>query len=131
MSQVKDLLETVTTDVVLPILKELDHEVGQPIAVEILVAHSGEVLTREARTRSPVTANEAKGKVKIVLKASGEQDCFNFSGEAILQGLSPGTGFSGFSIRGRVTSVGARSSAKLLARTNRYNVWNWGRDFNF
>ena len=117
--------------VILPILSELGKEAAQPISARVSISHLGTVTASEIRTSSPVLDNEARGEVRILLKDGGLSGSYNFSAESIFERLLPGTGFSGFSIRGKIQIGGEGTSAKLLARTNRYNVLNWGKGFVF
>ena len=131
MSPADRLFEAITGEVVLPILVGLDKEARQSIAAKVSGVILGEVVTREVCTRATESENGARGEVRIVLKESAVANRFIFSAESIFEGLSPGTGFSGFSIRGNLKLVDGQSSTELTARTNRYNVWNWGKAFAF
>jgi hypothetical protein len=48
-----------------------------------------------------------------------------FEAQAILHGLAPDTGYSGFLLHGRITGASDALSAKLTGRTNTYHVWEW------
>lgn len=130
MNETNQILQVIAKSVAMPILLELDKESGQPIVAVLKISQSGTVAVGKVCTRDGEFENEAKGEIRVVLGEGGLPGSFKFSAESVLNGLSPGTGFSGFSIRGKMTLADG-GSARLTARTNRYNVWSWGRDFVF
>lgn len=130
MIQISDLYLGMSEKVVFPILLELEKETSQPIQAKTSLLFSGEVMTRDIATRAGETNGLANGEVRIVVKDSVSVDSFRFSAEAIFRGLAPGTGFSGFSITGKLT-FGAEVVPTLTGRVNRYNVWSWRKDFIF
>jgi len=129
MNQGTRLFQVVTAEVILPILVKLDEEAKQSITAKVSGVVLGETMTHEICSRGTKSENGAIGEVRIALKESAVANRFIFSGESIFEGLSPGTGFSGFSIRGTLTLADGQFSTELTARSNRYNVWNWGKDF--
>jgi hypothetical protein len=131
MTREDNLLKMTVDEAILPILRKLDEETKQSISVKISAAIVGKLIVQEIRTRDTPIENGANGEVRILLKESGLVDSFKFSAECILVGLLPGSGFSGFSIRGRIKIGEVGGTVKLLARTNQYNVWDWNKEFLF
>lgn len=126
-----ELLESVVNEIAMPALSELGQEAKQPIRAKVSAMFGGTVAACEICTRATDSENNAWGEVKVLLKEGAMPGVFNFSVECVIEGLAPGTGFSGFVMRGKLTKSGSAASIKVAGRTNRYNVWSWGKDFGF
>jgi hypothetical protein len=131
MGQNDILMQTMTEEIILPILLEISKEVVQPIVSKVSIYYSGKLQTSEIRTSYDAANKEARGEVRVLLKGGGIAGSFNFVAESVFEGLSPGTGFSGFSVRGKVQIGDECVTTKRLVRTNRYNVWGWSKGFQF
>lgn len=131
MSDFEKLRDAVISDVVLPTLIELDEETKQPIQATVSIQwRSAWEAQEEIRTRKDVQSESAAiGEVRVVLKEITPGNV-NVSAESILKGLAPGSGFSGFSLRGKLELNAANKwVARITACTNRYNVWEWRKEF--
>lgn len=118
--------DALMVSVLQPVLSGLAREAQQPIGVKVLLSFQGEWAERSLK----VDAGEgsiASGEIRVLVKTS--QDGFRFDVEAILNGLAPGTGFSGFSLKGKLEPNKGELVSKLTGRSNRYNVWEWSRAF--
>jgi hypothetical protein len=127
----KSLIDTIVSKIALPALAELDKEAKQSIKVIVSVMLDNQVLKQELCTRKIASEVSAEGEFKVVLRKNGTSERYNYSTECILKGLAPETGFSGFVTRGKLITDDNDFSLKILARSNRYNVWEWGKDFQF
>lgn len=110
---------------------ELNNEFGQFIDLTFSVILNGSVTSTNIHIRENSAGSYASGHVKLLLKPRSELGKFNVSAECIVSGLFPGTGFSGFSMAGKISTSDEQASVDVRARTNRYNVWNWGNEFQF
>lgn len=128
MSQLEVLRDTVIAEVILPALMKLEEETGQPIKVRVSVRSGQSLMIQEICTRPTECDAAATGEARVVLKEIGPTS-INIAAESILHGLAPESGFSGFSLRGKLEFSGGRWSARLTAHTNRYNVWDWRKEF--
>lgn len=123
------LMEVISSRFIRPAVLEIANETGQGFSVKSFVIANGQAIADEmivvpspAGTGSPM----ANGEIRVLL-GNVKDARTTFAIEAIFKGLSPESGFSGFSARGKVDVSG---DLKVTARTNRYNVWDWGRDFS-
>ena len=129
MSDFDKLREVVISAFVLPTLRKLDEETGQPIQATVSIRWHSTWTDQEIRTRHDVQAESAaSGEVRVVLKEVSAGN-INVLAESILKGLAPGSGFSGFSLRGKLELDADGWSARVTAHTNRYNVWEWRKEF--
>jgi hypothetical protein len=128
MSDFDNLRDAVISEVILPALLKLDEETNQPINAKVSIRWQSAWSTAEVRTRQGQSESTAVGEVRVVLKEISAGNV-NVSAESILKGLAPGSGFSGFSLRGKLEFDGDKWAARLTAHTNRYNVWEWRKEF--
>lgn len=127
----QELLEAVVNEIAMPALSELDQEAKQSIRAKVSAMIGGTVAAREICTRTTDTENSARGQIKALLKEGTMPGVYSFSVECVIEGLAPGTGFSGFVMRGKLILSDSAAAIKVAGRTNRYNVWSWGKDFGF
>lgn len=127
-------MSDVTADAILenvlkPILGELHSESGQHLKLSVLISGLGEPPLRRIAESAPSKEGRpnAEGEVRILTTRSDH--VVRFEAESIIKGLSQGSGFSGFSLRGKVDLGSQPPKTRLFSKTNRYNVWNWGRKF--
>lgn len=128
MNQADVLCEAVISEVVLPILEKLGKEAEQPIVVRVSVLSESAWTTQEVSTGSAEPGSAATGEVRAILKRVGP-DSVNLVAESILKNLSPGSGYSGFSLKGKLEFRDGKWLARVAAHTNRYNVWDWRNEF--
>jgi hypothetical protein len=128
MNHFDRLRDAVISEVILPALMKLDEETNQSIKAKVSIRWQSSWIAEEIRTRPIQSESAAVGEVRVVLKQTTANNV-SMSAVAILKGLSPGSGFSGFSLRGKLEFAADKWSAKLTAHTNRYNVWEWGKEF--
>lgn len=126
-----ELIDVLANQLILPILREFDKEDGRAILATVVVGFEGAVESLELRSRESNCPDEARAEIRIRVKDGYGKDNYNFAAESIFNGLGPGTGFSGFAVRGKLTLVDGQPKIKLTARTHRYNVWDWGDEFQF
>lgn len=127
MTDSREMLETVVRLVIHPAVLELSNEAGQPIEIKVVAYLQGEMVEKNLLVGESALGAFSRAEVRILLKDINFP--FLFSVEAIFYGLSPETGFSGFSLRGKMTLEGEAPQSQLIARSNRYNVWNWSKGF--
>ena len=130
LSQVKLLLDAVVGLTMQPIIRELANEAKQPIRVKVVASHKGDFAEQEIVTDAWSADEIASGEIRVLVRESGQNN-FGIAAEAIIKGISPGSGFSGFSVKGKLKLGEGQPSIKISARTNRYNVWEWSKDFRF
>lgn len=124
------VMDALVNVVLRPVVTELAEEALQPIRVKVVACLRGKCVERELNVQSGgECASAADGEIRVLLKESDSN--FNFVVEAILKGLAPGTGFSGFSVRGKLRLDEGQYYSKLSGRTNRYHVWAWSKDLRF
>lgn len=128
-SEIQRLFESVFELAIKPVVMELSEETGQPISLKAVALRSGPSVSKVQCMRAERAGGgaTASGEARVILKDAG-YPC-SFLVEAIFDDLSPGSGFSGFSMRGKVKLENGRPFVKLTARTNRYNVKEWSREF--
>ena len=110
-----------------PVISRLENETAQPIVASLLVVHDGRV---EFSARIP--EGEARGALatgEVRLKFRERAVGVTFEAQAILRGLAPDTGYSGFLLQGRITGTPEALQSKLGGQTNTYNVWDWRPEF--
>lgn len=129
MTDTREMLAAVVNLVIQPTVLELSNEARQPIEIKAIAYQQGEIVEQSLLVGEQASGGAARAEVRILLKDSAFP--FSFTVEAIFDGLSPGTGFSGFSLRGKMKTEGDVPQSKLTARSNRYNVWDWSKDFRF
>lgn len=122
-----DVADALMASVLRPVLSELAQEAQQPIGVKVLLSFQGEWAQRSLNVDAGEGKNIASGEIRVLVKTG--RDGFRFDAEAILNGLSPGTGFSGFYLQGKLELNEGKPVSKLTGRSNRYNVWEWSRAF--
>lgn len=108
-----------------PALVELENEAGQRICVDVRVARP---VNTSRISRGQCESPTATGEIRIALKESLAGK-IGFSCQAVIRGLSPSTGFSGFSMEGRVDLAPGGDKIRLKGRTNHYNQWEWRPEF--
>jgi hypothetical protein len=129
MSEAEVLLHAVISGVIAPFLNDLATEVDQPITVKVLLGLGSQVVEHDCSTSAGLGSGlRGQGEVRVLAK-SVSTGRFSFSAEAVLNGVSPGTGFSGFSSRGRCVDESGRMSATQTSYVVRYNVWTWAKEF--
>lgn len=131
MTRAEVLLNCAVGDVVGPLLLSLVQETGQEIEAAVLLHYQGKTVRQDWPGSGDEVATEkmVRGQVRVLVKDAESRERFRFMAEAILEGLAPGSGFSGFSIQGVIDLGGAMPSAVLKTHTNQYNVWTWGKAF--
>ncbi|WP_159106157.1 hypothetical protein [Herbaspirillum sp. B65] len=112
-------------------LAELSNESGQSIDATFSVILDGSVTNLKIFSQGLPGSNHALAHIKIVLKPRSELGKFSFSVECLIRGLSSETGFSGFTMAGKISTNDELATIDIKARTNRYNVWNWRKEFQF
>ncbi len=128
MSEVQSMLECVIEFAVCPLVEELCKETGQSMLLKLEIVNSVPVIAATLRVGAGADGLAAvHGEVRVVFKELVHPS--RFSVEAILDGLAPGTGYSGFSMRGKVRLKDGGSPLRMTGYTNRYNVREWSRDF--
>jgi len=128
--QAQELIDAVLKHAISPLIMKLSDEIKQSIEFDAIAKVEDRVLTlkRDVRARSTDGA-VARGEVRIFLKEAVFPS--RFLVESIFKDLSPGSGFSGFSLRGKVVLESGEPTVKVTGRSNRYNVWTWGKEFQF
>ena len=111
-----------------PAILELAQEAEQPVSVTVREVSNSETIRMAV---VPIDLDKcdgdlASGEVRVSFK--GQESDFRFSAQSIIEGLAEGTGFSGFSARGKCRLENG-GTVKVSARTNRYNVWAWESEF--
>lgn len=127
MESSSDVADALLTSVLQPVLSDLAREAQQPIAVKVLLRFQAESAERSLNVDAGEGNSTATGEIRVVVKTG--QEGFRFDAEAILVGLSPGTGFSGFYLKGTLKLHEGKPVSKLTGRSNRYNVSEWSRAF--
>jgi hypothetical protein len=112
-------------------LAELSNESGQSIDATFSVIVDGSVTNLKILSQGLPGSSHVSAHIKIVLKPRSDSGKFSFFVECILRGLSSETGFSGFTMAGKISANDALATIDIKARTNRYNVWSWGKEFQF
>lgn len=125
----KRVIEEVIELAIRPVVVGLSREAAQSIRLKLVFMRAGRVVAKDLLLEATISGGSiaAGGEVRVILKDSG-YPC-GFIVEAILAGFSPGTGFSGFSMRGKLKLEDGVPRVKLMAYSNRYNVREWSRDF--
>jgi hypothetical protein len=122
-----NVADALMASVLRPVLSELAQEAQQPIAVKVLLSFQGESAARSLNVDAGEGKSIASGEIRVLVKTG--QEGFRFDAEAILNDLAPGTGFSGFSLKGKLKLNEGKPASKLTGRSYRYNVWEWSRAF--
>ncbi len=107
----------------------LAQEMAQPIDVVVSQVEGGRLVQRR-KFAAPLDGSNRKratGEVRVKFRVSDGSG--SFSTQAIFEGLAEGTGFSGFAARGRLHRDDVCVQVRVVARTNRYNVWEWDSAF--
>ncbi len=128
-SEFQGMLETVIEFVLRPFVEELSKETGQSMLLKVGVVNShpdiaASLYVGEIGAEGTAAVN---GEIRVVFKDLARPS--RFSVEAILDGFARGTGYSGFSMRGRVRVNDGGLPVRVTGYVNRYNVREWGRDF--
>ena len=117
---IKSAALLITEKRVLPLIEELERESSEGLSVKVYVlADNKEEVFKRDKSCS------GSAEIRLIIKDGIEQDSFKFSGECVVRDFSKDTGFSGFSMKGKVK----HSEVSLSGRVNRYNVWEWGTKF--
>jgi hypothetical protein len=124
-----ELMDALANQLVLPILRDFDKEDGRAIFAKLVIVFEGGVVSCEVHSRGANSPDESSGEVRIRVKDGYGKDSYNFAAESIFNGVGSGTGFSGFAVRGKLTLADGQPMIRLIARTHRYNVWDWGDEF--
>jgi hypothetical protein len=129
MTDIEEIFEAVLELAIKPAALKLGAEARQSINLEALLMPMRLLAEKSIflAVRNSDANAVAKCEARIILRDSG-YPC-RFMAEAIFSDFSPGTGFSGFAIRGRVKRENGVPNLKLTAYTNFYNVKGWSREF--
>lgn len=119
---VRRCVDAVVSAVLEPALTDLEKEAGQRISVDVRVAYPATTL-RISCNHDDKGAT-ATGEIRISLKESFS-GAVGFSCQAIIRELMPSTGFSGFSLDGKIDLDAGGDKVRLKGRTNHYNQWDW------
>ena len=123
------LLDAFLQEVACPAIANLEHETCQPISFTATVVEQG-----RSRRKNSVSSNSdyagppVFGEIRVRFRLG--ENATSFWAQGIFQGLAEGTGFSGFSIQGKLP-VTKDSAVRVIARVNTYNVWDWDPEFQY
>jgi hypothetical protein len=123
--QLHQAARLISEKMVLPLLEEMEKEVSQKVSIHVFILNDGhkiEVLSRDTDGDSSGSA-----EVRLLLNEGVSPNQFRFNGECITSDFAKKTGFSGFSMKGKVFVD--KGDVEVSGRTNRYNVWEWGTKF--
>ncbi|WP_143006700.1 hypothetical protein [Aquimonas voraii] len=125
------MIEEIIEFAIRPVVVRLSEEASQSISLKVVFMGADRVVANDLLLEAPISGGSiaASGEVRIILKDS-DYPC-GFIVEAILDGFSPETGFSGFSMRGKLKVEDEVPRVKLIAYSHRYKVREWSRDFRF
>jgi hypothetical protein len=124
------LIDAVLKHAVSPLITKLSDETKQSIEFQAIAKVEDRVLTMRPDIKTSSTGGTlARGEVRILLKDPVSPS--RFLVESIFKDLSPGSGFSGFFLRGRAVLEGGEPTVRITGHSNRYNVWTWGKEFQF
>lgn len=126
-----EILDAIIEELAVRNLTDLSNETRQAIYASVKVSCLGVVTERAVSINGQSATSDVTGCVKMCITPGGDGYSHKILLEAILHGLAPGTGFSGFTLRGRCSTTHEGPHIRTLARTNRYNVWAWGPDHQF
>lgn len=121
-------IEILMRDTLIPAFETLKHETGQEIRVVIMIA-AREGLVSRLEYGAVEGAIGAVGEVRVRLIDGIPDAPTRFCCQAIIKGLAPATGFSGFSLTGKIDTLAGAGEVHLRSRTNHYNQWQWSGEF--
>jgi hypothetical protein len=123
------LLGVFISDLAERAVSELGQEASQPIDMLVSRVDGGKVIQQERFTVlcDSSNATQATGELRVSFRTSDGGG--SFSAQAIFKELAAETGFSGFAMRGKIRPNEETQRFHVTARTNRYNVWEWDKEF--
>src|SRR5262245_57291201 len=125
-----DLMKALVENVVVPVFSELSKEAGQQrISIRVLLKSGDETAAEQIVVPGGGSGPVADGEMRIIYRSPLDAATGRFLAEAIVKDLAPPSGYSGFSMDGKLYREGSQCRSSIGARTNRYNVWEWGRKF--
>jgi len=110
-----------------PVVEKLESETGQPIAATVAVIESGRIVVTSSVPEGRMEGDRAVGELRLTFRERFTS--VSFEAQAILRGLAPDTGYSGFLLQGKIVGSGESFQIKLTGRTNLYNDWEWRPTF--
>ena len=125
----ENVLDAFVREFAEPMMRDLGQEARQPIDVVVLRFEGDKTIQRQQFTvpcNSP-NATMAMGELRVLFRVSNGEG--SFIAQAVFKELAPETGFSGFAVRGKIRSNNETKQVRVTARTNRYNDWEWDREF--
>ncbi|KRB87074.1 hypothetical protein ASE26_06605 [Duganella sp. Root198D2] len=85
------MVGAIATDLVLPIIRDIDRETSQQIHAEVVILFQDDVVKREIQSNIGPLLSIANGEVRVVIREAHHHDSFRFDLESIFQGIAPGT----------------------------------------
>ena len=123
MDESKELYERIVQEAVVPFLTRVSNQTETEISCEVKVGADGQWI-EFGKIGSPEEGSGV-GEIRIDLKPLFAKGRYRFEVEAIVKGVAPKTGFSGFHLRGKVGRGEGKVELVKEGETTYYNVWNW------
>lgn len=127
VANVERCIELLMRTIFVPALNQLEEETGQRLNVGVCCLVDRQIVARSVYGPQELH-DSASGEVRCVLTES-RQGLFNFSCQAIIKGLQLGTGYSGFSLQGKLDFTEPAGNVRIRGRANHYNVWDWKKTY--
>ena len=125
------ILNAAVDQIIQPILQRLAAQTSQHVTAKILASIAGASLASQVGIREAGPEGCVGGEIRALIKDAWPTGSFTYVIQAILTGLAPGTGFSGFEARGRLTVDGNNITFKPRGLSYRYNVTQWSEKLRF
>ncbi|HEY4146737.1 hypothetical protein [Pinirhizobacter sp.] len=128
LPSIEDTVDAVLASALMPVVRDVAGRSRQVIELRTCSLAPHRVEEKVVRVgNDPGEGVLAKGEARVILQ--GRAHCYNFSLEAIFARLALESGYSGVSMRGKVCWDRGRAVVDILTQSNRYNTWEWTREF--
>ena len=119
-----DVLDLVVEKGILPRLVDMERDLRTPLRLEVRQGADPGRIVRQIVTPKAPPGESVTGAAQVSFRMNYGGDRFLFRAEVIFpRSLSPGTGFSGFSVEGAVTASAKGYHLHAPHWTVQYNVW--------
>jgi hypothetical protein len=121
------VIERVFVEAIVPVLRACESSLGWPIVADLTVWVRDDPRSSLAVTSTGIGSSDppTSGEIRLRFRRTIDPHRTLFRAEAILPGVRPKKGFSGFTIRGDVRQAGDAITVRDRGGAYRHNVWTW------
>lgn len=128
LPSIEDTVDAVLASALMPVVRELAGRSRQVIELRSCSLAPHRMEEKVVRVGDDARQGVlAKGEARVILRGIAHR--YNFSLEAIFARLDLDSGYSGVTMRGRISWEEGHAVVEVITQAARYNTWEWTREF--